>query len=432
MSKNVIFLDENEIDRRIQTAVLEAKNDKGQRVYGVSGIGQENPKLTRTFDAANVDLVLSTNDDKVECVATNEEFQKFFEFPEYTDELGNVFVTITPKAFRFDRINDGEITAISVKEYEEGDEDRGYYVHPFFKNWTSETSYNGVVSRDIAKYPAAFYNKLTNTSIVEALPENVADVEIASRSGLNIVVEEPEWSGVLKVYWNQAQSIIKQTHPRYCIASWMYVDLFRMLSLIYFGRTDILNFFGLKWSVSNNEWDNPISNITGTTNQIQSHTGFNKATNRFKIFNVDSALASMTVGGCYYKKDEGFIFSHLDDFDLENPKNGIKSTISDYANTYHGEYDIVTKFKFDEFEPAFKVGVAARQITATAPEGTVNNIYYSSVQKLNDINAQGVLTLRTFCQAKDPYWFPEDGLFRNTYNEGKGYFSQIRISKVTS
>ena len=86
MGKNVVFLDENEIDNRIQTAVKNAKIGNNAKIYGVSGIGQENPILVRTHDAAGIDLVLTNNNGLIECVATDDTFQKFFNFPEHTDE----------------------------------------------------------------------------------------------------------------------------------------------------------------------------------------------------------------------------------------------------------------------------------------------------------------------------------------------------------
>lgn len=361
MSKNVIFLDENEIDKRIQTAVKNAKVGNGAKIYGVSGIGQENPVLTRTYDAAGITLDIEDDGDVIECVASDSSFQEFFNFPEHTDELGNVFLTITPKAFKFDRTSNGEVTAISVKEYEDGDEEKGYILHSFFKNWITETEYDGIVSRDIAKY-LGHYNEETNQ--IEAKPNR-------------------DYSSSYKP-WDEGREIIKNTNPKYGIMSWMFVDLFRMLFLIYFARTDIHKLFGLTWDYTDEDgmekkYDYGI--LTGTTDDIISHTGFNKDSNHYKIFNIDHALYGITVDGCYREK-EGFYFSHLFEFDASKDNGALKSSIMEGCTSYDGEYDIITKIKYDTFDPAFKAGVSARQVTSEFPEGSIQNIYYSANQKI--------------------------------------------------
>lgn len=398
MSKNVIFLDENEIDKRIQTAVKNVKVGNGAKIYGVSGIGQENPVLTRTYDAAGITLDIEDDGDIIECVASDSAFQEFFNFPEHTDELGNVFLTITPKAFKFDRTSNGEVTAISVKEYEDGDEEKGYMLHSFFKNWITETEYDGIVSRDIAKY-LGYYNEETN--------------QIEAKSNRDYLSSYKPWA--------EGREIIKNTNPKYGIMSWMFVDLFRMLFLIYFARTDIHKLFGLTWNYTEDgslEESYYYGTLTGTTDEIISHTGFNKDSNHYKIFNIDHALYGITVDGCYHDIN-GFYFSHLFEFDASKDNGALKSSIMEGCTSYDGEYDIITKIKYDSFDPAFKVGVSARQVTSEFPEGSIPNIYYSANQKIASIDEEGVRG-QLWVFGWNDLQYPDKGAFFSVWYDGFG------------
>lgn len=422
MGKNVVFLDENEIDNRIQTAVKNAKIGNNAKIYGVSGIGQENPILVRTHDAAGVDLVLTNNNGLIECVATDDTFQKFFDFPEHTDELGNVFLTITPKAFKFDRTSGGEVTAISVKEYEDGDEANGYMVHPFFKNWTSETTYDGIVSREIAKYLNAAYD-IVNDEVFEGdvNESNRDDLVVTSKPGLNYYSSYAPWE--------HGRYVVKNTSEKYGIMSWMFIDLFQYLFLIYFGRTDIHRFFDvLEWSIDEYgccSEDVEMSPMTGTTDSIESHTGFNTESNHYKIFNIDNALFGISVDGCYHTND-GYYYSHLFDFDASIDTGALKSTISNKITDYVTEADMITKIGYDEYEPAFKVPVAARQCTADQPAGTVQNIYYSCRQYLYE-PSDGVRGQLISFAWYGTVFFPDNGAFYSRWDRG---FSDAWVNNV--
>lgn len=416
-TKSVVFIDETEVDRRIQQAVNQVKVNKQAKIYGVSGIGNENPILARTHDAAAVELTLTTNGNLIKCVANDAEFQKFFDFPQYTDELGNVFLTITPKAFKFDRENDGEVTAISVKEYEDGDEEKGYEVHPFFKNWTSETEYSGIVSRDIAKYLSGAKNKTTN-AYIETEATSLTDTVVNSQSGIDFTKSYASWAN--------GRQIIKNTNQKYGIMSWMFIDLFRMLCLIYFGRTDIHNLFGLfeeggfEYAETSDgeryEWVGlEQGNITGTTDAIESHTGFNKTSKHYKIFNIDHALAGITTEGCYHCK-EGVFYSHLFDFDASKDI-GIRSVVDSYEN-YSGDYGIITKMRYDKFEPAFKLATAAIPTTADFPEDKRQNVFYSAKHKKFAFDASGERGQLYSLAFYTTTLYPDSGPFYSDWNGG--------------
>ena len=404
---NVVFLDEEETMRRIHKACSDIQNNnKGSKVYGVSGIGNENPILVRTYDAATVELSVATKGKYKECVANDAAFQKFFDFPEYTDELGNVFITITPKSFRIDRTSNGEITAISVKEYEEGDEKLGFNVHPFFKNYVSETEYNGVVSRQVAKYMSSAYD-VENEEVYEGYIDESNKENIVVRSVPNAEYRQSYAN------WDTGREIVKNTNPSYGIMSWMFVDLFRMLFLIYFARTDIHNLFGLHFEYEETDEGRVIGlargELTGATDEISSHTGFNPETNQYKIFNIDDALAAISVDGCYQTEDS-FYYAYQFDFDTYTSEGATKSTIHSKVSSYNGEYDIITKMGYDLNEPAFKVALAARPVTEEHPEDTIQGVYYSAKQKINPAEPGERGQMVAFAYALDEL-FPDNGAF---------------------
>lgn len=377
MSKNVIFLDENEIDKRIQTAVKNVKIGNGAKIYGVSGIGQENPVLTRTYDAAGITLDIEDDGDVIECVASDSSFQEFFNFPEHTDELGNVFLTITPKAFKFDRTSNGEVTAISVKEYEDGDEEKGYMLHPFFKNWITEKSYDGVVSREIAKYLNAAYDTV-NGKVFEGYVDstNRDNIVVTSKPGLNYQLSYASWEN--------GRYVVKNTNEKYGIMHWQFVSLFRLLFLIYFATTDIYDLFELGNFGDNGDNNESYGDITGSGDQIISHTGFNWNSYTFKIFNIDNALYGITIDGCY-QTNEAYFYSNLFDFDGSIDEGAIKSTIipNGSGSENEADYDTITKMEFDKGEPFFMQATAFRQATSDVPQGDLAaaHQYYCCQQK---------------------------------------------------
>ena len=81
--KSVVFLEETEIDRRIHDAVAKVQNKDKPKIYGVSGMGSENPQWARTYDAAGITLNIVQNGRYKECVASDEAFQEFFRPKKY-------------------------------------------------------------------------------------------------------------------------------------------------------------------------------------------------------------------------------------------------------------------------------------------------------------------------------------------------------------
>lgn len=399
--------------------LAQGKTPLNKTIYGIRGLGQENPILTRTYDAKSVTLDIVTNGDFKEVYASDQAFQDFFNFPEHTDALGNVFITITPKSFRFDLTSNGEIIAISVKEYEDGDEELGFHVHSAFKKWVTETAYDGVGSIQIAKYNNSAYdidndqvaNGQLGYEIGEIHPENIRVRSVAG---------EPTDQSYAP--WDAGLYAVKNTNQDYNLLHWMYLDLMRMLMVIYFARTDLHNMFEIPFDWNGNDWEETTekSSITGNTDGMDSHTGFKADTRQYRIFGLDDFITGTTINGCYVAPGR-HVYSHLFHFDALNDDGALVSSLPKLVNYGDGDFDIITKLGFDPLEPAFKVPVAQRPTSSEYPEDSVQNIYYSAKGIIpsdsaiagNEQNQRGQLYAFSY---RTQYIFPDNGIFYSRWN----------------
>lgn len=394
--------------------LAQGKTPLNKTIYGVRGLGQENPILTRTYDAKSVEINIVDNGDFKEVHASDQAFQDFFNFPEHTDELGNTFLTITPKSFRFDLTSNGEILAISVKEYEDGDEELGFQVHSAFKKWITETAYDGVGSIQIAKYNNSAWNKVNNRYAQDADPN--AELVVRSVSGATTDHHYATWDNGIE--------IINNTNVDYNLLHWMYRDLLQMLMTIYFARTDIHNMFEIHFDWDGSGWEETTekSSVTGNTDGMDSHTGFNADTRQYRIFGFDDFVTGTTVNGCYVAPGH-HAYSHLFHFDAKNDEGALISSLPKLVNYGDGDFDIITKLGFDPLEPAFKVPVALRPTTSEAPEDSIQNIYYAAKgvippdSKLagNEQNQRGQLYAFSY---RTQYIFPDNGIFYSRWDYG--------------
>lgn len=436
--KSVVFLDENEIDKRIHDAIAEIKNNigtTGTKIYGVSGMGSQNPIWTRTFDAAGITLNISQNGSFKECVASDAVFQDFFKPKKYIDEHGNHFLTFTPKSYRIDRTSSGEITALSIKEYESGDEEKGFKVYDFFKNWISETEYDGIVSRDVAQYLSSCYDNLNDEVYSEYIGEttDISSLVVRSVPNASFILSTAEWEA--------GTQVIKNTDARYTKLSWMFVTFFRDMCSVYFARSDIHNLFLVGFSGNKNgnsyEYDPlPIGENTGSTDGMISHTGFDSISNHYRIFDLDHALAGVTVDGCYQAED-GYYFSRLPDFDISTDLDAKLSTITSKPTSYEAEYDIITKIGYDTENTDIRLPVSQRKTTVDYPEGTVQNIYYSCVNKVAPFDAGYTRGQLYVFSSYTSGLYPDSGIFLNRWASGVYsawyyYYRALRLCKTPS
>lgn len=364
-----VLLEEAEIDRRIAAAVAQV-NTKGRDWYGVSGLGGESTQLIRTGRAAGVTLNIVDNEDDSnlkEFVLSDATMQAFFNFPKHTDSHGNVFVTIRPLSFRIDRKSNGEVQAISVKEYEQGDEELGFELHPAFKKWTSNTEYNGYGNLEVAVYLSACYDT-DNEEVYEGDVSSASDIsvlEVNSKSGLSYVLSYATWQAGMQV--------IKQTDASYNMFHVNVWGLFKDLAYIYLATTDPWGLVGVDKTNGDAE-----SDMTGETDGIVSHSGFNASAFIFKLFNIDNFFAPTVVNGIYNTHGNNIYFANKIDTDASSDTDYIKSSIPFTFPGEYGseEYDIVTKVTRDAQNFALSLPTAYRPIENNRWEEP--DIYYAS------------------------------------------------------
>lgn len=279
-------------------------------------------------------------------------FQDFFNFEPSTDELGNVLINIPPMSFRIDKMESNEIKTISVKLYETGDENLEFQVHPFFRRYISETEWDGVVSRQVAKY--LLYYQAEDNGKVHSKSNKVC----ANNACLS---------------WDNARKAIKETNRNYAMVNWHFISFFRMLTMIYLGTTDVYCFFKkVKTSNFDDNYyqedaaiNNVLLNQTGTTDNIVSHTGMNIDSIAIKLFNIDNALYGISGGGIFIDSEEDWCYSNLADFDINKGEGGIKTKIKVLKSTPYKKEKVwaITKMEIANNNPFLVIPTALNSIT---------------------------------------------------------------------
>lgn len=375
------------------------------KIYGVSGMGSVTPVWQRTYDAAGVTLSLtnqSGNSNLVNFVLSDNAMQEFFHFQETTDANGNVFLVIPPLAFRYDRINENEVEALSVKLYEDGDEQYGFELHPAFKKWTSNTEYSGYGNIQIAKYLSAPLDTVTRRAAEgDVSSRNVSEIKVRSVKGEDYSLSYASWSKGLQ--------FIKATDASYRMFHWMYRDLIVKLASIFFARADIYNMLGLTAS-------QVIECTTGTTDSITSHSGFNKTSGQMKLFGIDAAFEATTVNGIYRNSDDAVYYTHLTDTNAETDSGYMRSSLS-VPSSYEGDTyaGSITKISIDESESALAIPTANIFLTngEEAFEQKNHSEYYCSrFREYGSPSTRGQLySFMRYLGGGEGYLYTEDGLF---------------------
>lgn len=353
------------------------------KVYGITGLGGENPQLRRTHDAEGVEIVITENEDDsdlLNATLTDPVMHEFFNFAVYEDANGNFFVEGRPLAIKFFLTANREVVGYGVAEYFDGIEIYGFRPFTANKKWITQNAYNGVGSIPIAKYLSAAWNVQDDDIVYGHIHYDYGthpdDTVVTSRPGLDYAQSYAEW--------DIGMEVIKNTDSSYNMMHWSYGAYQRLLALVFFANTNIFKIFDIEFPGYD---DNGAAlqlnqeTITGTTDNIVSHTGFNKATNQFKVFNIDAFIAQTNLQGAYFL-DYEYYYSHLVDSDAKYDEGYLKSSILAVNSYRSGEYDIITKMEFDPSEPDFQMPTALRMTTADKPEDSVSNIFYSSKAKI--------------------------------------------------
>lgn len=407
---------------------------QGQRpmskIYGVSGMGSVTPVWKRTYDAAGVTLSLNPQDgDLVNFVLSDNAMQDFFNFQETTDENGNVFIVIPPMSFRYDRINEDEVEALSVKLYEDGDEAYGYELHPAFKKWTSNTEFDGYGNIQIAKYMSAPLDTRTGEAAEDWISAEDADyIKVRSVAGENYALSYAEWGIGLP--------IIKATDPTYRMLHWSYRDLLVKLATIFFARSDIYDMLG---ATSEDSYEP----TTGSTDEISSHSGFNRTTGQIKLFGIDAAFAATNINGIYKNSDDNVCYTHMLDTDAKKDGGYITSDLV-ATSAYGGEIHSgsITKISTDKQERALGFPTAFIQLEdgESSDPGNHSTYYCSRVRDWGTPTDRGQIWAFNKAVNLDGILLVEDGLFFvywfdaffNAWNLGYNNHGALRLCKEPS
>ena len=373
------------------------------KIYGVSGMGSVTPVWQRTYDAAGVTLSLtnqSGNSNLVNFVLSDNAMQEFFHFQETTDANGNVFLVIPPLAFRYDRINENEVEALSVKLYEDGDEQYGFELHPAFKKWTSNTVYSGYGNIQIAKYMSVPLDTKTQSAATGSLSgRNASEIKVRSVKGGKYSLSYVPWGEGLKM--------IKATDPEYRMLHWSYRDLIVKLASIFFARSDISDMLGL-------EDGQALDTTTGTTDTITSHSGFNRTSGQIKLFGMDAAFAATTVNGIYRNSDDVIYYTHLLDTDAEKDTGYAKSSLTVPNAAYDGHTGSITKISVDKDERALGTPTANIRLSdddEACYEGNHSEYYSSRWIDYGTPSTRGQMWAFHKAVDYEGNYFVEDGLF---------------------
>ncbi len=405
------------------------------KIYGVSGMGSVNPVWKRTYDASGVKLSLvpqGGSANLIDFVLSDPAMQDFFNFQQTTDAKGNVFVIIPPMSFRYDRIHDGEVEALSVKLYEDGDESLGYELHPAFKKWTSNSAFDGYGSVQIAKYLSSAYDTQADSEAEDDLTgRDPSEIKVRSVSDVDYTLSYVDWA--------DGMEMIKATDPTYHMFHWMYRDLFVKLASIFFARADIYNMLGL-------EDGQTMEGVTGTTDEITTHSGFNKDSGQIKVFGLDAAFEATNVNGIYWNKSRDVYYTHLIDTDAATSSGYKKSSVplpNGYGEGYYA--GSITKISVDSTEKALAVPTANRKLSEAEGEDAseVKNhseYYCSRYRDWGPPSDRGqVWAFQKYLNGEGTV-FTEDGLFfsgwcnefNDAWNGYGSYGGALRLCKIPS
>ena len=400
------YYTKEQVDKLIQGEPITRPTGK---IYGVSGMGNVNPVWRRTYDAAGVTLTLENQDGDeslVDFVLSDTAMMEFFRFQETTDDKGNVFIIIPPLSFRYDRINNNEVEALSVKLYEDGDEAYGYELHPAFKKWTSNTEFEGYGSIQIAKYMSSALDETTGEVAENDLSDrDPSEIKVRSVSG------EPcdkSW-----VQWNEGLAMITATDPTYRMLHWSYRDVIVKLASIFFARADIYDMLGVKAG------DN-MDLTSGTTDEITTACGYNRTSGQIKLFGIDAMFYPTNLNGVYQNFDRTIKYTHLLDTNPNTAEDYLNSSLV-VPNFYESDLPLyagsVTKISVDENEHALgfpSANLKLRSEHDSGEEGLHSTYYCSRSRDWGIPESRG--QIYAFQKYIDTMVYPEDGLFFVDFN----------------
>lgn len=278
--ENVIY-NSTELDKIIYNGTVVFEKTKSQ-IWGVSGLGNTDPTLTRTFD--NVGKFFMENINTGE-ITTG--FDTEFNFETVVQD-GNTMIKIPTFYKRFDTISNNQITAFSISKSKVNDD---FVPYPCFVKQDG--------SGDVMPYILVSKGKATGTS-----------------SKATCVSGE---SPLVNVTRAQMRAAARANGAGWQQFDWMVLQLLRDLFCVVFATTNAQNIFKGRTNESG------TATVGGTWN-IATPCGYNKTTKQNRFFGIEDVFGNV------YDWCDGVTFSGATIYSTTN-YNHFTETTSNMVNS---------------------------------------------------------------------------------------------------
>ena len=261
------------------------------QIWGVSGLGNSNPTLTRTYD--NVGKYFMENMNTGEITTT---FDTEFNF-ETVVQNGNTMIKIPTFYKRFDTITNGQITAFSISKSKVNDD---------FKPYPCFVKQDGTVM----DYILVSKGKATGTS-----------------SKATCVSGESPLTGLTRA---QMRAAARANGTGWQQFDWMVLQLLRDLFCVVFATTNAQSIFKGRTNESN------AATVGGTWN-ISTPCGWNKTTMQNRFFGIEDVFGNVSdwcdgitfSGSTIYSTTD---YNHFTDGTSNMVNSGSRPTSSGYIS----------------------------------------------------------------------------------------------------
>lgn len=276
-----VIYNSTELDKIIYNGTVVFEKTKSQ-IWGVSGLGNSDPTLTRTFD--NVGKYFMENINTGE-ITTG--FDTEFNFETVVQD-GNTMIKIPTFYKRFDTISNNQITAFSISKSKVNDD---FVPYPCFVKQDG--------SGDVMPYILVSKGKATGTSSKATCVSGESPLVNLTRAQMRTAARA-NGAG-----WQQFD--------------WMVLQLLRDLFCVVFATTNAQNIFKGRTNESN------AATVGGTWN-IATPCGYNKTTKQNRFFGIEDVFGNV------YDWCDGVTFSGATIYSTTN-YNHFTETTSNMVNS---------------------------------------------------------------------------------------------------
>lgn len=284
-------------------------------VYGVSGLGNSDPTLTRTYD--NEGMTYSISTDGSGEITTD--FDTIFNFEDVTDN-GNSMVKIPKFYKRFDTISDDQITAFSISQSKVSDD---FIVYPCFQDEDGNELDYILISK----------GKATGTSSLATCVKGSSPLVSVTRA--------------------QARTAAQANGSGYQQLDWSILQLIRDLFCVVFATTNSQAIFEGRINASN-------AATVGNTWDISTPCGWNTTTMQNKFFGIEDIFGNV-LDWC-----DGVVFSSANIYITDKPSNYSDVTTNmNLCGTRPTSGGYITKLGYNSNYPFFNYTSAVSGSSST-------------------------------------------------------------------